>query len=502
MFKNGFYNLLGAIIRLGLGIISVPWLVQLLGAEKYGLYAILLAIINLAALSEWSISMILTVFLSENITGLNQIEKTTSLSNNLRITIILVIALSLLTGLIIFLLSPIIVDNFGNISNTDRIILLNGCYLTIIIVLIRLFHQYFIGIEQAYNQYKLLNIINTSYNLLQTILILFAAWYFKTIISLIIVQLIISSIFIIIHFWVCTQLGLLRGLYQKTNLTWHNFKIITNYGIRIYFGVVGSAFFSQGDRIIVGHMLGLEVAGVYAAIKGIVVQINSLSSIPVQPIVPAISGWLSGVHCKIEKLNLQIDVENLIRKSLLMNSLISLGVGSILSLFSIELSEFMFDDVLIKPLQIIHSLQILIIIYTAYSLNAVGYYILFAVKKEGINTIITLACGGLSLFLIAVLSKYYGILGAVWGNSAYILTLCLLYFGFKSLNLPGLLLFNTLKLPLLLFLFSIGISVIFESFILRLIVAILFSLILSKSLLKYIGDYWIYKKQQVKAPSI
>lgn len=487
MLQNGLYNLIGAVIRLGIGIISVPLLIQFLGAEKYGLYTILLAIINLAALSEWSISMILTVFLTN--ANANENKKTIVI-----VSITIIFILITFTSGALYAAIPYIKNAFLDLTDVSKELLVTGCYLSIIIVAARLFLQFFVGIEQANNKYKLLNKINTAYHIIQTGATIIIAWLYASIYSILIIQIIISLFFVFVHMFLCYKAKLLDGLKKGDKVHWSEFVPIMKYGIKTYLGVIGSALFSQGDRLLVGRLLGVEIAGIYAAVKGIVVQINSLSSMPVQPLVTVVSTIYNEHSLKISIKKFILPI----KKAIILNSVMAIGVGSCLLLLSPELCQWLLKTTKYRGGDLLMSLQLIILIYTIYSLNAVGYYILFAIKKEGINTLATLLCGSLSLILIAILGQMYGFLGIVAGNAVYILTLFLNIYAFRMLGLSIRYFFNDIRFLLIIFFVLAVVSALTSDIIIRVVLALAIAIGLIKTVYPYFENYLVFAREKIK----
>jgi hypothetical protein len=78
------------------------------------------------------------------------------------------------------------------------------------------------------------------------------------------------------------------------------------------------------------------------------------------------------------------------------------------------------------------NLQISMIIYGIYSMNALEYYILLATGVKTCSVI--LAMGSiLSILLIYICSRAFGLIGAITGNSGYMLTLVMVIIGMKNL---------------------------------------------------------------------
>lgn len=492
MFKNGIYNLAGTVARLGLSILSVPLLLQFLGSSSYGLYAILQAIINLAVLSEWSICMVLTVFVSQTD------DEETNTNDTLRQALVLVVGLASITSLILWIASPLLTLAFPNLNNTDRELLQRGCQSASIVVFFRLLQQYFVGIEQAYGQYKLLNSINTFFNISQTALILIVARWYEGIIPLVIVQAGTSIFFLIIHWSLCYKKKLLITFKWDGNLRWNQFKRMLLFGGRTFIGGVGSAFFNQGDRIIVGRLLGLEASGVYSALTGIATQIHTLSTMSVQPLIPVLSRLLSEENAGTQLvLAVRNKLKTTICRATMLNAVLAVGMGCFMITFAPEISFFLFKHQMPNSFNTIKALRIIASIYTLYSLNGVGYYILFAIKREGINTIVSLICGPFSLLMIGLLAHFYGLTGALIGNMGYLFTLYLLIVGFKLVHLKWITWLSVVWKPLSIFILVILVTPFIDSLISRIIIFVSLSGILCLPIFKEGYNYILLKDAKV-----
>lgn len=476
MIKNGIYNLIGTAARLILSILSVPLLIKFIGTASYGLYAILFAVINFAALTEWSVSVILTVFLPRELaSSYTGVPKT----QTLKVTLLLILCLSTFTTLALWIAAPYATLLFNNLNALEQDVLKKGIQLAGFVVFTRLLQQYFIGIEQAHGKYKLVNSINTLYNLVQTIALLVVAWLYKSILPIVAVQAFVSLLFVFYHAVICHRMRLLVTFYWQGRINWKEFKSISTYGFRTYMGALGTAFFSQGDRIIVGKLLGLEASGIYSALIGVVTQIHTLATVPAQPIMPTISALLTNNNLTEDNQELKKTLSSVIHNALLMNVTVSVSLGCCSVLMAPEIINFIFNGVHIKVINAIEALRIVACIYSLYALNAVGYYILFAIKKEIITIVTSLVCGLFTLFLIYTLSKGFGLIGAIIGNTSYVLTLYMLYKGIVSIGLSWKLIYRTIAIPILILFLSVVVASNFNDFFLRLLFVILTLTLLS-----------------------
>ncbi|MEZ0485840.1 oligosaccharide flippase family protein [Fibrella aquatica] len=493
MFKNGLYNLLGTIARLALSIASVPLLLRFLGPSDYGLYAILMAIINISVLSEWSICMVLIVFVTQAVAKPR--EPTALLGNTLRQALVLVVCLAIITATLLWLLSPFMALAFPNLSESHRILLKRGCQLSAIVVFFRLLQQFFIGLEQAHGHYKLLNSIGTIFTISQTVLILVAAYWQKGLLAIISVQAAATAVFLFIHGTCCYQYGWLSPLRQADKNQWDQFPRMLMYSSRTFIGGIGSAFFSQGDRLVVGRLLGLEASGFYAALASVATQIHTLSTIAIQPLVPTLTKLVEQVSLPNSPASTQESLETTISRALKINAILAVGLGSLIMMMAPELSAFLFKHDLSKLTLTSNGLRVIAFIYTLYSLNAVGYYMLLAIKREIVTTMLTLICGSASLLLVGILGHFYGVTGALYGNAGYLLTLLLLVYGFKSFSLRWQLWLNAMWQPLLILISVFGASKVIDSFVNRIVLLIMLSLILCIPLIQEGWQYFIINRR-------
>ena len=183
---------------------------------------------------------------------------------------------------------------------------------------------------------------------------------------------------------------------------------IVRYSGQTWLASLGGVLFSQVDRLIVGSMLGSKELGIYAAITNITSQINVLSALPVQPLVPYLA------RHDLDRTTLQ----KRIKSALQLNAVVALGLGAILYSFAPLILNILLDKTFSADL--IVPFRIATAIYALYSVNAVGYYTLFAIGEVSICMKIQLLSGVFSLLLIYLGVSNFGVIGAVTGNIGYL----------------------------------------------------------------------------------
>jgi O-antigen/teichoic acid export membrane protein len=412
--KNSLYNLIGAGIRLSIGLLTIPVLIQTLGIQEYGLWTLVSSAIAIVTLVEGGISMSTTVFLARDLADSNE----EGLSQTLTVVSCTMIFLAGFASLFMWLGAEPIVSYFPNLTTQQNLTAISALKFGAFALFAKLLQQTMVGIEQAYQKYGLMNLVNTLQSSSTNLGLLGIAYLGGRSTELMEWTAGISTIGLIVHSIVAWRL--LKSF--KIRFRWDKVKSqqIAKYSAFTWLSQLGGTMFSQGDRLIVGGILGIESLGVYAAITNITYQINYLSGLVVQPLLPAIATSYQ------QQLADRKDPETLIatiKRGCQFNTAIALGTGIVMLSFA----PFIGKLVIGKYFTSSHILpfELAIIIYSIYSLNASGYFTLIAIDLVNICTIAQLISGGCSLLLMYFGALQFGLIGAVIGNIGFILTLVL-----------------------------------------------------------------------------
>lgn len=442
MLKNGLYNVVGAVVRLGLNLLTIPLLIRFLGVEEYGLWMLVSAVIGLISLAEAGLAFSTTIFVSRDLAAHDHV----GVSETVSITGAAILSLATIALIIMWLGASSIVLLFPSLSSAQQASTVSALRLAGFVIWFRLPQQVLVGIEQAYQRYDLLNLINTIQTIGLTLGLLAVSWYGGQIVGLMQCQVVVGIIALVIHLYTCGYLLRYVGLRPVWNIK--KGREVGRYSILTWLTVLGSTLFTQMDRLIVGALLGPVPLGIYSAITNVAAQINTFSALPVQPLLPSLSSRIvTEGHAQSPALVHQV------KQSLQINGVVALGLGATLFSFSSFITRLLMPEVYSGD--VIRLFQVAIIIYSIYSLNAVGYFILFAVKAIKTCMIIQLCSGIFALTLIAVGASYFGIAGAIIGNIGYNTVWLLTVYGMRQLNVPARQWSKWLIFPILWFLFVI-----------------------------------------------
>jgi len=422
--KNGFYNVFAGIIRIGLAILTIPLLIRLIGVEEYGLWTLASTIIIVVALAEAGIATTATVFVSQDLDK-GDVE---SLSQTLTVTIGGILILATFASLTLYFTADSIVSLFSKLEQSQHLAVVHTLQLGCLVIWSRLLQLTLIGVEQAYQQYRLLNILNTIQNFSLSLGLVGIALLGGKIVELMQWQVITSVLILLTHIWLVRSL--VRHVHLRPVLEKKKFLAIADYSFTVWLLTLGTALFSRGDRLIVGYCLGSESLGIYGGVTEIVSAINSFSALPVQPLVPILSGYSRNHNISHSELTQKI------KQAIELNTFFALGSAAFLFILSPFIMRLMFAEVANENTLI--ALQTAIIIYGLFSLNAVGFFILISNDPKTVMRI-QLISGILALTLIFLGASKLGLLGAIAGNIGFLLTWLMIFLGLKKLKISNLL---------------------------------------------------------------
>lgn len=434
LLKNGFYNSVAGLIRIGLGILIIPVLIRLIGIEEYGLWTLASAVVVMVTLAEAGLSTATTVFVSQDL-GKKDVD---GLSQTLTVTFGAMLILATLAAVTLVMGAEGIINLFPKLGQEQQLKVIQATQIGGLVVAARLLQQALVGVEQAYQRYDLMNVLNTMQYVLLCTGMLAVVWLGGRTVELMQWQALTSVVSLLSHVWI------VRSLLKDINprLSWNQQKAMAvgGYSLMMWLNTLGSTLFSRGDRLIVGSLLGSQVVGVYAAITDVTAQINSFSALPVQPLLPSLSNLIE--HQDINRHQLKQQV----KQATQINGLVALGMGASLITLSPLIVRIFFG--VQTTSEYITLFCIATAIYAFYSCHAVGYYSLLATKAVKTCALIQLLGSLSSLLLIAVGAYKFGLIGAILGNLGYLTTFLVTVFGMKRLSISAYFWFKWLSFPL------------------------------------------------------
>ncbi len=408
------YNVAGATIRGVTNLATVPFLVRFLGIREYGLWSLAFAILALVTMSETGISVTAAVFLSKDLASGNQRD----FARTLTVVLLGGAGVSAVFGVLLWFSGPWAIQWFPDFTRAERLQAAGAIQIAGIAAAVLIVQRTLIGVEQAFERYATINFVDLLQALFINIGMVLIARSGGRSVALMKWHSGVFAFFVFVH--VIMVWRLLPDKALRFDWTRARFRQVLRHSVATWIATLGSAAFGQCDRLIVGGLLGPSVLGIYAAITNVTSKINSFSASAVQPLVPALSRDVEPVTVAVSR----------IRQAVALNSLIATGGGICLCVMAGLVLRILAPGAA-TPENVL-GLQVAALIYSLYSLNAPGFYVLFALGDAGINALVTLLSGVASLALIFWGAKQFGLLGAISGNAGYLGTLLLIGFALEK----------------------------------------------------------------------
>ncbi len=440
MVKNSILNGIGAGARMLFAVLAIPLLIRQLGLIDFGVWNVALTFFSVILLAEGGISIATTVFLARSLEKKESNEINQVLSNSLVFILILSTGASLLT----YLFAPALVALFDRSLSLEQLTVAEKAVeVSAIAAWFRINQQFFAGIVQAFGRYDIYSLLFTIQALLANSLglIVIAAFGGGP------VQLMWGVSFFsgcVLLIYLGMTLRLLKDYPLRFSWSWAKGSEIARHSLTVWLTSIGGTLFSQGDRLLVAALLSIEEFSIYVAVIGVARQINTLSGILAQPLLPVVS------RAK-EKLDFT-SIRSALEQNML---LLVLGITTIVFFLILD-APFVMNILFNQPETDSYLLgyRVAIAVYGLYSLNAFGYYILFGIDQVRVNTLMVLGSGVVSLVFIYFLSQRFGLSGAFYGNAGFLFTLYLTYAGINRIapgnkNLRNILLAALVLIPLL-----------------------------------------------------
>lgn len=421
MLRNGLYNAIGAAIQMIIGVLAVPLLVRFLGLSEYGLWILVSSAISIVELAELGLSVSTTYFVAGHLSS----RDFEGVRASLTIIFAIIILVATVVAAMLWNISSYILSFFPTLTATQIVTANQAMQIGALVVWTRMMQRVFVGIQQAYRKFGLLNAFTTVQVIAISggmVLIAFAGG--ETVAMMywnLITGLLALLTLVIISIWLLRPDVNLAPLWNRKQA-----REILHYSFSTWLVSLSTALFSRADRLVVGAILGTSMLGIYGAITAMTAKINSMSAVVIQPLLPELSSQVA------RSTEDQADLLTPARQSIQLNAVTALALAAALYLLVPILVDLILPTAPRESTMLAFALAT--VIYGLYSLNAVGYFAHLGLKLMRELIIIQVAGAGLSIVAIAVGAYTYGVIGAIIGNAAYLVTLLLTFLGMRHLN--------------------------------------------------------------------
>jgi O-antigen/teichoic acid export membrane protein len=449
MRRQGAINLAGALVRIAAAVVAMPLTVKFCGIDEFGRWAFLLSVATILATGDFGLPTTVTVYMSRAF-GSGPPAEISARATYLGVASLIVafVMAGVASGIVLVGPHVAATEKFLTPAFSDFVLAASmGLF-----VGSRILGNVAAAFLQAATNYSAFVLIGLSFVLPTAVgmpLMALVGFDSRAFLHL---HTGFSVISLIVYLVAVSRMRRQHGWhFHVDGREWLG---MARFGVGSWLAAAGATIFGQLDRVLVGILLGTQQLGIYAVSSQIVSQINTLSAIPVQPLLPYVSRFTYDFTSHIREL------QRLVTDAIRMNVFMALGLSGI-----IVICAPIAASILVEPRDteaVMLTLRILGAVYGVYSLNAVGFYSLFASHDVRRLCLITASSGLLTLATIAAGARIAGLAGAAVGNVSYVGTLLLTVVALQRFKMSVWLWLRILATPLLAWCLAVGLSMVMD----------------------------------------
>jgi O-antigen/teichoic acid export membrane protein len=295
--RNTVYNLLGHISPLLVAFIAIPYLIEGMGIERFGVLAIAWTVVGYFSLFDMGIGRATTKFASEYYARGYQHQ----LGGLVRASLILLSAFGVIAGTILAAITPWLVSGLLNIPDYLLSETVGSFYLLAVSIPVALLIAGTRGVLESRQRFGTINAIRIPSSL-ATFLVPLLALSFSQSLFPIIGMLVISRVITLIFYLYSCFRGL-GAASENTRMEKGYFKQLLRFGGWLTVTNIIAPLLGNTDRFFIGGLLTLSAVAYYATPFDVV---NKLFIIPVGimgVIFPAFSAFSAGEKERLDSLH-------------------------------------------------------------------------------------------------------------------------------------------------------------------------------------------------------
>jgi O-antigen/teichoic acid export membrane protein len=418
--RNSFYGVIQFVVPTFLLLFFMPIFVHKMGMEQYGLWMLATSALGLMGMAEFGLNIAVSKFVAEFVGSKNNHALSAVISAGL--VAYLLIGLGLIIPL--YFCSPLIAGVFKPSTNipVEQIgFVIQVMSLGFLPLLLR---SGALAIPIGLQKFRIPVLVTVGYQVLSYSAALMVVYWGGSV-----VQVVESAVIVL---W-ATALGSIviawRMLkpFELTFTLLHSPDVLRRmFSFSVISGVsgMGSQIFSVADRLAVGIVLGLDAVAYYSVIISVASRILQLSSALTNALMPAVSSWMASGEIR--------RVRSYFMRAMTAVTTLNFGVAFVLLTLSATLLQLWMGAEFAA--HVLWSFRILIVIYALISLNAPGYFVAYGMDNPGINALVAILGGCLTIGLILIWGKPFGLLGAALANGGYLITFAISVFVYLRIN--------------------------------------------------------------------
>jgi O-antigen/teichoic acid export membrane protein len=369
--KNAKYNAIGFIFPVAVGLITTPYIVHKLGTEIYGMYVLAISLAGILSFLDLGFGQGIIKFVS-HYEAKNDFRKINEIVNT---SLLINIAMGLLGGLIIFLLSDFLSKKVFKVKPEQIELAVTSFKIVSIGFILNLISSTFSNIPKALQRYDIsVKAQNTVWflSVISSVIVLYLGY---GLVEMLIFYVIFQFSGLIFYFWFSKKL--IRNLKLSLKFNKDVFKEIFGFSIFTAINNIAGIMVFRLDKMIIAHFLGPSAVTYYQIPFTIVQMANNFVSSVIQFLFPVVSFLNStGERDKLKQMYIKSTKTVIAFSLIIFSGLVLFGKPFLKIWIGEEISEIAY------PLLVIISL-----VYFFISISNVGYYYYNGLGLSEINMI-------------------------------------------------------------------------------------------------------------------
>lgn len=392
--RNVVANNLGEAAVFFLGLATIPIILGFLGTSRYGLFILLVSLVNYLSLLDFGIGAAVVKFVSQYQAqgSFENLKKTISSA------FIFFLIVSFLVSILLFFSTDFLVEAVFKLDLELRTEAIAFFHLGSFLIFFRFMTNFFNILTHSYQRFDLYN-IGKMVGILGTTL------------GLVIALTVSNSLFTVALIYIASTLA--EGLVSLSLLlikegrvpltlsfSLSGFRSIFKFG-RWKFLMALSSQIDQLDKLIISFFLPLEFVSYYAIPQSLTKRLTSTLSVVSEPLFPFASFVNASYPVKI--------MQNLYKKATRLGNLLVMPTALFIAFFSKEILTFWLGAEFSRESSLV--LSLLSLAYLLLALTAVPVKMVEAKGKPKVTAIFSFTSGFVRLILAIFLTANYGIHG-------------------------------------------------------------------------------------------
>lgn len=398
-FKNTFTSYVTAALSIGITLVFTPYLISMLGKEKYGIWQLSFSLIGYMALANLGMKQSLVRYYSryyatEDWDGVNGIYNAA-----VRIYAGLATVILILTPIVAFLILPNFQIEPDMFRTAQVVIITLGIAQTA-----NLFFVPFSAIG-GFHRFDISNYFRVGRAVLEPLTMVVVLELGRGLQTMAWAVLALTMVY-----WLSINAYRVRA-FPKMALTLRkieseNYRLLFGYGIVAFLIMITSFMIYHTDNLVIGWFLSMEAVAVYAISSSITAKIRGVIGILAVPLVPTISHFEA--HQDFGK------IQTIYRKAMLYLYFIAAFVAVTVVFFGGPFIRLWIGEDFVDSIPV---LKILMLGSAIAYPQLIANSILYGLSKHKIVFYVLLGEALCNLGLSVVLIHYLGIVGVAWGTT-------------------------------------------------------------------------------------